>query len=410
MLVSVLLVMQKMRKLASISAKRRRPLCCRPLPTLALICVAVFIGSAFFVTDCKEKKSAFGMLDFLLGTRSKNCEEKCRPSGSEPLPRGIVSSTSDLEMRPLWGAPAKKKLNTMNLLAMAVGMKQKESVDNIVKKFIGSNFVVMLFHYDGNVDDWGEFDWSSHVLHIAASRQTKWWFAKRFLHPDIVSEYSYIFLWDEDLGVQSFNVQRYLSVIKKEGLEISQPALDPDKSEVHHELTARQIGALVHRRINKVLPGRKKCDENSSEPPCTGWVEMMAPVFSRAAWRCAWYMIQNDLVHAWGVDFQLGYCAQGDRTRNIGIVDSDYVVHYGLPTLGGASGNKTDEASNQAAEAGSSLNSLEGGTSTSDKPDPRTEVRKQSLTDLERFKNRWKKAVKDDDCWKDQFRQSSKNS
>lgn len=34
------------------------------------------------------------------------------------------------------------------------------------------------------------------------------WFAKRFLHPDIVSQYSYIFLWDEDLGVENFNVQR----------------------------------------------------------------------------------------------------------------------------------------------------------------------------------------------------------
>lgn len=22
------------------------------------------------------------------------------------------------------------------------------------------------------------------------------------------------------------------------------------------------------------------------------WIEMMAPVFSRAAWRCVWYMIQ----------------------------------------------------------------------------------------------------------------------
>lgn len=36
------------------------------------------------------------------------------------------------------------------------------------------------------------------------------WFAKRFLHPDIVAEYSYIFLWDEDLGVENFNPQRYL--------------------------------------------------------------------------------------------------------------------------------------------------------------------------------------------------------
>ncbi|XP_021762791.1 uncharacterized protein LOC110727537 isoform X2 [Chenopodium quinoa] len=238
-------------------------------------------------------------------------------------------------MRPLWGTPVKKKKN-MNLLAMAVGLKQKESVDKIVRKFIVNNFFVMLFHYDGNVDDWKDLRWSSRALHIVAAHQTKWWFAKRFLHPDIVSQYSYIFLWDEDLGVENFSVQRYLYVIKKEGLEISQPALDPDKSEVHHKLTARQKGALVHRRINNVLPGGRKCDENSTEPPCTGWVEMMAPVFSRAAWRCAWYIIQNDFVHAWGVDFRLGYCAQEDRTKKIGIVDSDYVIHYGLSTLGAA--------------------------------------------------------------------------
>ena len=36
------------------------------------------------------------------------------------------------------------------------------------------------------------------------------WFAKRFLHPDIVAEYGYIFLWDEDLGVESFHPQRYV--------------------------------------------------------------------------------------------------------------------------------------------------------------------------------------------------------
>uniref|UniRef100_A0A803L882 Uncharacterized protein n=1 Tax=Chenopodium quinoa TaxID=63459 RepID=A0A803L882_CHEQI len=295
-------------------------------------------------------------------------------------------------MRPLWGTPVKKKKN-MNLLAMAVGWKQKESVDKIVRKFIVNNFFVMLFHYDGNVDDWKEFRWSSRALHIVAAHQTKWWFAKRFLHPDIVSQYSYIFLWDEDLGVENFSVQRYLYVIKKEGLEISQPALDPDKSEVHHKLTARQKGALVHRRINNVLPDGRKCDENSTEPPCTGWVEMMAPVFSRAAWRCAWYIIQ------------------GDRTRKVGIVDSDYVIHYGLPTLGGTAQNKTDtEASSQEVGKVSSSDSLQGETSTSNKTDARNAVRKQSLTDLEKFKNRWKKAVKDDDCWTDPFQRSMKKN
>lgn len=40
---------------------------------------------------------------------------------------------------------------------------------------------------------------------------------------------------------------RYLSIIKKEGLEISQPALDPEKSELHHPITARDKKSTVHR-------------------------------------------------------------------------------------------------------------------------------------------------------------------
>ena len=29
---------------------------------------------------------------------------------------------------------------------------------------------------------------------------------------------------------------------------------------------------------------------------------------------------------------------QGDRTRKVGVVDSEYIVHMGLPTLGGVLG------------------------------------------------------------------------
>jgi len=35
------------------------------------------------------------------------------------------------------------------------------------------------------------------------------WFAKRFLHPDVMAIYDFIFLWDEDLGVENFNPRRY---------------------------------------------------------------------------------------------------------------------------------------------------------------------------------------------------------
>lgn len=35
------------------------------------------------------------------------------------------------------------------------------------------------------------------------------WYAKRFLHPDVVAPYDYIFIWDEDLGVEHFDAEKY---------------------------------------------------------------------------------------------------------------------------------------------------------------------------------------------------------
>ncbi|XP_022158747.1 uncharacterized protein LOC111025211 isoform X2 [Momordica charantia] len=290
-------------------------------------------------------------------------------------------------MRPLWGASRKYYRNPVNsssnLFTVAVGIKQKDLVNKMVTKFLSSDFAVMLFHYDSIMDEWKEFNWSNRVIHVTAVNQTKWWFAKRFLHPDIVAEYNYVFLWDEDLGVDNFDPKQYVNIIKSEGLEISQPALDPYKSEVHHQITARGRRSTVHRRTFRPNNGGKGCDVNSKSPPCTGWIEMMAPVFSRAAWRCAWYMIQNDLIHAWGLDMQLGYCAQGDRTKNVGVVDAEYVVHYGRPTLGGPEENET--------------------SSNSPVKDHRADVRRQSYIELGIFRTRWRNAVKQDECWKDPY-------
>lgn len=36
------------------------------------------------------------------------------------------------------------------------------------------------------------------------------WYAKRFLHPDIVAPYDYIFIWDEDLGVEDFDPEQWV--------------------------------------------------------------------------------------------------------------------------------------------------------------------------------------------------------
>ncbi|GER26325.1 hypothetical protein STAS_01968 [Striga asiatica] len=270
-------------------------------------------------------------------------------------------NTSDATWR---SGPEIKKNTSKSLFAVAVGIKQKINVDKIVSKFLENEFVVMLFHYDGIVDEWKNFGWSSKVIHVSVDNQTKWWFAKRFLHPDIVAEYEYIFLWDEDLGVENFHPQRYLSIVKEEGLEISQPALDSRVSEVHHLITTRWRMSKVHKRAYKSDGKGVQCDDTSSGPPCTGWIEVMAPVFSRATWRCVWYMIQ------------------GDRTKRIGVVDAEYVVHYGLPTLG--------EPHKEPSDNHASLNQ-------------RVEVRRQSYNEYKVFKRRWKKAGEEDECWTDQY-------
>lgn len=42
---------------------------------------------------------------------------------------------------------------------------------------------------------------------------------------------------------------RYLSIVQEEGLEISQPGLDPVKSELHHPITVRRRRSRVHRLV-----------------------------------------------------------------------------------------------------------------------------------------------------------------
>nr|XP_043618986.1 uncharacterized protein LOC122590872 isoform X2 [Erigeron canadensis] len=383
----------------SLSKRRSKSLLCGTFFGVILVSAAFFIASAIIIVKHKQRIPELRKVDAKQAMPTNVCENYCSQDGSEALPKGIVVKTSDLEMRPLWG-PRKKRKNPkspMNLLAMAVGKKQKANVNEMIKKFPADDFVIMLFHYDGIVDDWKDLEWSSRAIHLSAISQTKWWFAKRFLHPDVVSEYAYIFLWDEDLGVQNFDAGRYIAILRKEGLHISQPALDPEKSEVHHEMTTREIGSTLHRRIERMSRSKKHCYRNSTDPPCTGWVEMMAPVFSKEAWRCVWYMIQNDLIHAWGLDMQLGYCAQGNRTQYIGIIDSEYVVHYGLPTLGGSENKTNSESSKQPSQDAVSLETSH--------IDIRTEVRKQSFNELETFKRRWRKAVQEDDCWVDPYNQ-----
>ncbi|KAF3337453.1 hypothetical protein FCM35_KLT18040 [Carex littledalei] len=264
--------------------------------------------------------------------------ERSNPKGAETLPPGIIVSESDLYQHRLWGnyfedVPQKPKY----LVVFTVAYQQKNSVNAAVQKF-SENFTIMLFHYDGRVNEWSEFEWAQRAIHVSARKQAKWWYAKRFLHPDIVAAYDYIFIWDEDLGVDHFNAEEYIKLVKKYGLEISQPAVeaywDPSFS-----ITKRRNDTEVHREAD----APEKCSK-LHRPPCTEFIEIMAPVFSRSAWRCVWHMIQNDLPHGFGMDYVFRNCVEPSQDK-IAVVDAQWIFHYGTPTLKdqGREDNRTEK-------------------------------------------------------------------
>ncbi|KAL6587448.1 hypothetical protein OROMI_000426 [Orobanche minor] len=219
------------------------------------------------------------------------------PRGAERLPPGIIVAESDLYMHRLWGPPSEDLIvRPRYLVTFTVGYDQKNNIDAAVKK---------------------------------------WWYAKRFLHPDIVAPYDYIFIWDEDLGVENFDPEEYIKLVKKHNLDISQPGLSED-SGMTWQMTRRQEDTEVHKKTEE----RPGWCADPHLPPCAAFVEIMAPVFSRKAWRCVWHMIQNDLVHGWGLDFALRKCVEPAHER-IGVVDSQWIVHQTVPSLGnqGEAGN-----------------------------------------------------------------------
>uniref|UniRef100_A0A803LNH3 Uncharacterized protein n=1 Tax=Chenopodium quinoa TaxID=63459 RepID=A0A803LNH3_CHEQI len=135
------------------------------------------------------------------------------PSGAERLPPGIFASKSDLYLRRLWGLPSEDlKTKPKYLVTFTIGLDMKENIDKAVKKF-SDNFTILLFHYDGKT-----------TSGISLSGQ----------------------------NVLSI----YVNLVKKHGLEISQPGVDPNSpftwqmtrkrhdSEVHNGL-AIMAGALL---------------------------------------------------------------------------------------------------------------------------------------------------------------------
>lgn len=75
----------------------------------------------------------------------------------------------------------------------------------------------------------------------------------------------------------------------------------------------------------------------------------------------------------------------------MGVVDSQYVVHKGIQTLGGS-----DHGATKVSKL-KKTTTKQGGSTV----DVRSEIRRQSTWELEVFKERWNQAITKDKNWVD---------
>ena len=73
-------------------------------------------------------------------------------------------------------------------------------------QFLSSGFVVMLFHYDGIVDEWSDLEWYDHVIHVSAKNQTKWCVLYSLLQVIMLQNFEMLihsvdYFWFNNLGL-----------------------------------------------------------------------------------------------------------------------------------------------------------------------------------------------------------------
>jgi hypothetical protein len=77
------------------------------------------------------------------------------------------------------------------------------------------------------------------------------WYAKRFMHPSVLAPYEYVFLWDQDLGVEAFEAEAYLRIVRRHALEISQPGLDIVRGVKTYDVNVRrEEGGEIHTYVS----------------------------------------------------------------------------------------------------------------------------------------------------------------
>ncbi|KNE63536.1 hypothetical protein, variant [Allomyces macrogynus ATCC 38327] len=178
-------------------------------------------------------------------------------------------------------APPPTPPRKMGLVAVPVGESAKARIDTLVRQFGLDRFAFMLFIWDHS--DWSEFPWYAQVTAIRVARQAKFWYAKRFIPPEVALHYDYIWLLDDDMVLDfEWDPANATAAMRQYNVHFAQPALTMG---THFDQ------GKIEERVEKFKIGH-----------WTNFVEMMGPIISRGAYTCAWTLTPWDTSASWGLD------------------------------------------------------------------------------------------------------------
>lgn len=128
-----------------------------------------------------------------------------------------------------------------SLVATFVGGAARERVARALASFPPERFSLMVFVYDDS--EWGGEPWAHRATIVHVRGQMKWWYVKRFLHPELVAGYEYLLLLDDDVALApSFDADGFVGVLREHAVGLGQPAHAPGSA-----TSAQYVHALAQR-------------------------------------------------------------------------------------------------------------------------------------------------------------------
>ena len=188
-----------------------------------------------------------------------------------------------------------------NLYASAVGKNGKERLIKVIERFGTENFDYLIFVFD-------DTQFSESIFHQCKFIYEKGefgYFWKKYLTPERVAPYQYIFPWMDDLDILNLNIERFMQIMVRNKLELAQPALSHD-SFIFHEVTRKSLKYKIGR--------------------FTHFTEIMAQVFCVKKWIRFWEILEFNPLNpkSWGYDL---VTRKACEIKRMAVIDCEEIRH-----------------------------------------------------------------------------------